>query len=192
MKTTNLLPANVSLDTNPETVNGKPTKKPRVIFGKQISDSERNELKLILEVIDSNLGRTFTFSEFFNLCKSLRTNPKFNLLPYNQLAARVKTNFENRIAKTLGGTVISANYKESIQSKFFNFEVQTGGRIKFLKPINPTLPLSSQVKADGQTFTIPERSLVIKPKKLLVDLTKAQIKELAKFTGAKVETETES
>jgi len=177
LKTTNLLPA-ASLEAN--------KKVDRVIFGTKIPTNDRNEIRLTLEIIkevaENNQGKKFTFSEFFNLCKQKRTDAKFNLTAYNLLKPKVKGNFERRITRTLAGTIVSANFKSSAQSKYFNFEIATGQRIKFTLPINPTLPLTAQVKKDGQSFILPT-DLTAKPKKLLVSLNKAQALELRKAQG---------
>ena len=133
----------------------KGTKKTREVFGIELTKNKPNELRLILDAIQALEGKKgLVYKDVLDKVIELRPSAKFALKAKDNLAKGTKDNFVNRIAKTLGGTRLSAQLKPSIQAKKFNIELQTRLTVKFAIPIKPDQNLSPQVKAKGQSFEI--------------------------------------
>lgn len=159
-------------------------KQVRIVFGKEIPKDWRKEIRVLLRAIQSFEGQTsVTFSQVFNKAKELRNNSEFDLKPFADLSKKVQTNFENRLAKTLGGSEETATLRPSAQAKFFNFEIQTGKQIKFSEPIDPTALISPQVKT--RTFDLSRISVASlkQPKKEYKELSRTRKAKLDAFLG---------
>jgi hypothetical protein len=184
MKNLEIETAKAKKESSKKETTAKKEKAIQVVFGKEIPKTWRAEIRVLLKAIEAFEGDPkVTFKQILNKAIELRQTAAFDLVPFSDLSKKVQTNFENRLAKTLGGTITSAFYKESAQSKFFNFEVQTSNRIKFATPIDPTLNLSPQVKKDNllDLSEVSVSNLKKNVNRKFERLNQSQIKELERF-----------
>ena len=125
------------------------------IYGIDIPKSWSKEIEIFGNVFDKYRAKRVTYSLLLTEAISLRDD--YGLKPYASLSAGSSKNFENRLARFIGGTYESAT-KSSKQSKFFNCEVRTGQRVTgFTYPIVSDQFLSPQVKAFDQSFVLPRK-----------------------------------
>lgn len=138
----------------------KKVNKVQEIFGSELKLSEKNELLLILDLVNDLESKTnLVFSDVYNKAKALRTNPKFDLLPFANLSKGSARNFKNRIARVLLNTKFTAKNNPSLQSKYFNIETQTNLKVQFSSPIDYTKKLlSPQITRDQISFNIVGKS----------------------------------
>lgn len=139
----------------------------RNVLGSDWKDSKSKEIAIFIYVCNSFRSRKVTFPQLYAKAIELRYDSKFDLKKIEELAQGTQKNFVNRFAKFLGGTIASAQIKESEQAKFFNIEIQTGEVPTFEIPINPSKFLSPQVKDLEQAITLPRRKLRISREDIL-------------------------
>jgi len=149
----------VKENSKKETPEKEQKPKGQKVFNFTIPTSWSKELAIFKEVVSEYRGRKVDFKTLFAKAKELRNNPKYDLKPWSELSANTGRNFENRLSRFLGGTIERGFYKQSKQAQYFNIQVWTGQTCSFSTPIDPTVNLSPQVKAEGQSITIPKRKL---------------------------------
>ncbi len=162
--------------TNPVSQATVKVVKGRLIFNFTIADSWGKELTIFQEVVKANRQKKVSFSQLIDEAIKLRTNPKFDLVAFNKLTLKTQKNFVNRLARYLGGTFESGEKRNSKQAVYFNIEVQSGLTCSFSTPINIDYNLSPQVKAEGQSITLPRRTLT----RLTSDISVKDIKSSKK------------
>jgi hypothetical protein len=116
----------------------------------------QHDINIFTYITKKYSGEKKSFEEVFIIARALRIEHPFNLKPYEQLAKKTQQNFENRLARFLGGTKESSKFKGKEQAKVFNIENILGEKCKdWVFPINPLEKLSPQVKKKGQKFIFP-------------------------------------
>jgi hypothetical protein len=121
-----------------------------------IEKQYQNDINIFIYISKKYSGEKKSFEEVFRFAKTLRIEYPFNLKPYEQLTKKTQQNFENRLAKFLGGTKESLKFSNSRQAKIFNIENILGEKCKdWVFPIDPLKNLSPQVKKNGQKFRFP-------------------------------------
>jgi hypothetical protein len=121
-----------------------------------IEKQYQNDINIFTSISKKYSGEKKSFEEVFRIAKTLRIKHPFNLKPYEQLTKKTQLNFENRLARFLGGTKESSKFSNSKQAKIFNIENIIGEKCKdWVFPINPLEKLSPQVKKNEQKFRFP-------------------------------------
>jgi hypothetical protein len=76
----------------------------------EIEKKHQKEINIFTSITKNYSGEKKSFEEVFRTAKALRIKHPFNLKPYDQLGKKTQLNFENRLARFLGGTKESSNY----------------------------------------------------------------------------------
>ena len=122
----------------------------------EIPNKYQSDVNILIDVSKKFSGKVKSFDEVFRTAKDLR-NSYPNVKSYEALSPGHKRNFENRLARFLAGTIISANHSTNEQPKIFNIENILGKKCtEWTYPINPIKNLSPQVKRSGQKFRFPD------------------------------------
>jgi hypothetical protein len=121
----------------------------------KVEKKYQSDINILIAVAEKYSGEIKSFEEVFRTTKNLRIQHPFSLRPYEELSPKTKLNFENRIARFIGGTKESINPNKK-QSQIFNIENILGKKCSnWIYPINPKEKLSPQVKREGQKFKFP-------------------------------------
>jgi hypothetical protein len=88
----------------------------------EIEKKYQNDINIFTSITKKYSGERKTFEEVFRIVKTLRIEQPFNLKPYEQLTKKTQLNFENRLARFLGGTKESSKFSNSKQANIFNIE----------------------------------------------------------------------
>ena len=126
----------------------------------------QKEIEIFKNLAKRFNGETKSFVQVFAVAKIIRIQHPFELKPYNKLTKYTQQNFENRLARFLGSTLESANFRKAkaissgkaddIQAKVFNIENVLGKKCTdWVFPISPVENISPQVKQPGQKFKFP-------------------------------------
>ncbi|MBE7653930.1 hypothetical protein G1L01_05955 [Tenacibaculum finnmarkense] len=122
----------------------------------KIEKKYKKEIDIFTFLSKKYSGEKKSFEEVFKIAKTIRIKEPFNLKPYEELTKKTQGNFENRLARFLGGTKESSKFSNSIQAETFNIENILGKKCTdWVFPINPSEKLSPQVKKDEQKFRFP-------------------------------------
>lgn len=139
----------------------------RIIGNVEINSKLSKEQRIIKEALEELKPRRVNFEEVFAKANEIRL--RYGLKDGNSVA-----NWKNRVARTLGNTLISAVKKNSIQSAKYNLESLFGVKLSNFErdgvrfEINPNINISPQIKGTNNlgekveevTFVISRRNLI--------------------------------
>ena len=69
----------------------------------KVEKKYQSDINILIAVAEKYSGEIKSFEEVFRTTKNLRIQHPFSLRPYEELSPKTKLNFENRIARFIGG-----------------------------------------------------------------------------------------